>query len=114
MSECIFCRIAAGQLETDILFQDDRVCVFRDIVPKAPIHLLIIPNAHIASIDQVEPGHAEILSHMLLTAQKMSRDCQVDQSGYRLVFNTHDEGGQTVPHLHLHLLAGRQMTWPPG
>ena len=111
---CVFCKIAAGEFGGPPLYQDEQVTAFRDINPQAPSHILIIPNKHIASVDEATDEDQGMLAHLLLTGAKIARDEGVADTGYRLVINTGPQGGQTVFHLHLHLLAGRNMTWPPG
>lgn len=111
--DCIFCKIAAGEMG-DIIYQDETVTAFKDIGPQAPTHILIIPNKHIASLDKAQPEDQALLGRLLLTAAQIARDQGAAAEGYRLVINTGSQGGQTVFHLHVHLLAGRPMTWPPG
>lgn len=111
---CLFCKIVKGEIPATILFEDAHVMAFRDISPQAPTHCLIIPKRHIATINDIMPDDAQLLGQMILTAKKIASDEGIIDSGYRLVFNTNDNGGQTVHHIHLHLLGGRQMTWPPG
>jgi histidine triad (HIT) family protein len=111
---CIFCRVVRKEARSDIVYQDEWVTAFHDIRPQAPIHILIVPNSHIDSIDQLQPEHAEVLSRLLLIAKQLARQEGIAESGYRLVINTGSQGGQTVDHLHVHLLGCRRMTWPPG
>lgn len=113
MGTSIFSRIIARDLPADILYEDEHVVAFHDIAPQAPVHVLIVPREEISSIDALKQGQQNLVGHMVLTAQKVARDLGLD-SGYRLVMNCGDDGGQTVPHLHLHLLGGRPMHWPPG
>lgn len=112
-ADCIFCRIAAGEIPGDRIFEDERVVAFRDIHPKAPVHVLVIPRQHHASLDAVPPGEDALLGHVCLVARDLAKRLGL-ADGYRLVVNTGPAGGQTVDHLHLHLLGGRDMTWPPG
>jgi histidine triad (HIT) family protein len=112
-TDCLFCKIVAGTIPAKRLYEDDQCVCFADIHPQAPTHLLVVPREHIASTAQAEPGHAALLGHLVATAAKMARNAGLAK-GYRLVINTGDDGGQTVDHLHVHLLGGRQMTWPPG
>jgi histidine triad (HIT) family protein len=112
-SDCLFCRIVSGTIPATRLFEDELCLCFADIHPQAPIHLLIIPKEHIASTAEAEKEHAPLLGHMVVKAAEMARAAGLD-GGYRIVINTGPDGGQTVDHLHLHLLGGRQMTWPPG
>ena len=112
--DCIFCKVAAGQIGGPPLYQDDQVTAFRDINPQAPVHVLIIPNKHIVSLSEAAEADPSLLGYLCLTAAKLAQQEGVAESGYRLVVNTGADGGQSVFHLHLHLLAGRRMTWPPG
>lgn len=110
--DCIFCKIVAGDIPGDVVYSDDKVVAFRDINPQAPVHVLIIPRAHVGSIASVT---ADVpTGHMLTVAAQIARDEGIEESGYRLVFNVGPDGGESVPHLHLHLLGGRAMAWPPG
>lgn len=112
--ECVFCQIVAGKLPSDILYQDEEVIAFRDINPQAPTHVLIIPKKHIASLAELGEGEASLTGHMVNIANQLARREGVMQSGYRLVVNCGQEGGQLVPHLHLHLLGGRQLSGAMG
>lgn len=114
MKNCLFCNIAAGQIPAQIVFQDNDVLVIRDIQPQAPTHLLIIPKRHIATLNDTSADDQSLLGHMLLIGKKMAKSEHLDEAGYRLVFNTNQGGGQAIYHIHLHLLGGRQMQWPPG
>ena len=111
---CIFCKIVAGEIPADILYQDDDVMCFRDVAPQAPTHLLVIPKKHIGSIVELEQSDTDIAGKILVTATKMAKQDGVSESGYRVAMNCGDEGGQTVGHIHMHVLGGRQMGWPPG
>ena len=115
MSEtsCLFCRIVAGTLPAERVFEDGQCLAFRDLHPQAPVHLLVIPKEHIASQAHAVAGHAPLLGHLMWAAAELARAQDLEQ-GYRLVVNTGRNGGQTVDHLHLHLLGGRPMSWPPG
>jgi histidine triad (HIT) family protein len=112
--ECLFCRIASGDLDADVLLENEHVVAFRDINPQAPLHALVIPRRHIATLNDLTPGDADTLGHMYLAAQALARREGVADDGYRTVVNCNSRAGQTVFHVHLHLLAGRRMTWPPG
>jgi histidine triad (HIT) family protein len=114
VSECLFCRIIEGEIPSKKLFEDDRIIAFRDINPKAPTHILIIPKSHFASLEEVPADREGLLGHILLKAREIARDEGVSESGYRIVLNTGPDSGQDVFHIHFHLLAGRRMTWPPG
>ena len=111
--DCLFCKIASGSIPVDRVYEDDRVLAFPDINPQAPTHLLVIPKEHIASHAHAAAGHADLLGHLLWAAGEVARKKGLG-NGYRLVINTGPDGGQTVDHLHVHLLGGRHMGWPPG
>ncbi|TPQ28330.1 histidine triad nucleotide-binding protein [Methylomonas sp. EFPC3] len=112
MSDCLFCKMVAGEIKPDVVFEDDRVLAFRDLHPQAPLHVLVIPKRHIATLNELDD--AGLGGHLLQTAAQIAKDLGYADSGYRTVFNCNADGGQTVFHLHLHLLAGRPMHWPPG
>lgn len=111
---CLFCDIASGKLPVTPLFENEHVMAFNDIHPQAPTHILIIPKQHIQNIHETNPEHAALLGELLLVAKSIAASAGLSEKGYRLVLNTKQDGGQTVDHLHVHLLGGRQMTWPPG
>ena len=113
-SSCLFCKIASGTIPADLVHADERLVAFRDIAPQAPVHLLVVPREHIASLEAASERHADMLGALLLVARKIAREQGLSERGYRTVINTGAEGGQTVQHLHLHLLGGRTMEWPPG
>ncbi len=110
----IFKKIIDKQIPADIVYEDDLCLAFKDIDPKAPNHILIIPKKEIPSLAEVTEEDKELLGHLFITASKVAKDLGISETGYRLVANTNAEGGQEVYHLHIHLLGGRQMTWPPG
>ena len=113
MSEnCIFCKIIAKEIPGALLYQDDLVTAFRDIQPAAPIHILIVPNKHIPSINEVAPEDEALIGHLHLVAQKLALEEGIAERGYRLVINTGDEGGQVVYHLHMHLMGGKKLSIP--
>jgi|ERR1700733_3036349 histidine triad (HIT) family protein len=112
-SDCLFCKIASDVIPVTRLYENDHVLAFPDINPQAPVHLLIIPKQHFASLAHTSPTEAELLSELFQAANKVAQQQHLD-NGFRLVINTGPDGGQTVDHLHLHLLGGRQMHWPPG
>ena len=112
--DCLFCRIAAGTIPATIVHSDDEVVAFRDINPQAPTHVLVAPREHIVSAAELTPAQDHLWGRLLHVAQSIADDEGQTDAGYRLVTNVGRNGGQTVPHLHLHLLAGRRMTWPPG
>jgi histidine triad (HIT) family protein len=107
--ECIFCRIVAGEIPADIVYQDEDFLAFRDIMPKAPTHVLIIPKTHIKSVAELTDGQQKLAGRLMIIARNLARKEGLAGKGYRLVINCGPEGGQVVPHLHLHLLGGRQM-----
>ncbi|MCF7802783.1 MAG: histidine triad nucleotide-binding protein [Candidatus Marinimicrobia bacterium] len=114
MSDCLFCNIAAGKIDSDIVLEEENAVAFRDINPQAPTHILVIPRKHIARISEAEDTDQELLGELILLARKIADDEGISEDGYRLVFNNGAHGGQAVEHIHLHLLGGRQLTWPPG
>jgi histidine triad (HIT) family protein len=111
---CLFCKLANGEVDADILYNDKEILAFRDINPQAPTHILIIPRQHIATIDDADTKDEQLLGRMVLAAKTIAREQGLSDNGYRLVFNVNEGGGQQVYHIHLHLLGGRQMIWPPG
>ncbi len=111
---CIFCQIVANQATANILYRDQQVTAFRDVHPVGPTHLLIVPNRHIDSLNDLGDEDEALIGYMFLVARRLALKEGIDQRGYRIVINTRPEGGQTVSHLHLHLIGGRRMTWPPG
>ncbi len=112
--ECVFCRIAQGELGSDRVMEDDEVVAFRDLNPQAPTHVLVIPKRHIASLDVADEGDSDLLGRLLLAAKRVAAQEGLSDSGYRVVVNHGADGGQTVYHLHVHVLGGRGLTWPPG
>ena len=114
MSDTLFEKIVAREIPADIVYEDDELLAFRDIQPQAPVHVLIIPKTRIPTLNDLEAGHAELVGKMVLAAAKIAKDEGLADDGYRLNFNCNEYGGQSVYHIHLHLLGGRQMTWPPG
>ena len=111
---CLFCKIAAGELSATILHEDNEIMAFRDINPQASTHLLIIPKKHIATINDADSPDERLLGRMVLTAKELAKTEGLSEAGYRLIFNVNSGGGQVVYHIHLHLMGGRQMMWPPG
>ena len=114
MSDTIFAKIIRKEIPSDIVYEDDVMLAFRDINPKAPEHILLIPKKPVATVNDIEESDAELVGQMVLRAAKIAKDLGFAGEGYRLVFNCNKHGGQDVYHIHLHLLGGRQMTWPPG
>jgi len=112
--DCLFCKIAAGEIPAGVICEDEDVMAFRDINPQAPQHILVIPKRHIATIDDTNAKDEQLLGRMVLTAKNIATTEAFNKTGYRLVFNVNSHGGQTVDHVHLHILGGRQMFWPPG
>jgi histidine triad (HIT) family protein len=111
--DCLFCKIVAGDIPSEEVASTEHTYAFRDLNPGAPTHVLVVPRDHIVDADHVRPEHAEVLAEMVTTAQEVARKDGLD-GGYRLVLNVGDDAGQTVLHMHLHVLGGRRMGWPPG
>ncbi len=114
MEGCIFCRIIAKEVSSKIAYEDEDVVAFHDINPQAPVHVLIVPRRHIPTLNEATEEDVAVLGKMLLVAQKLAKELAVADSGYRLVLNTNRGAGQSVFHIHLHLLGGRLLHWPPG
>ena len=114
MADCLFCRIAAGQIPAKIVYQDERLIAVQDINPQAPLHVLIVPRRHIATLNDLAPGDDGIVGEMVRRAAAIAREHGHADRGYRTVFNCNAEAGQTVFHIHLHVLGGRSLGWPPG
>lgn len=113
-SSCLFCKIAAGEIAAELVYENDTVLAFRDINPQAPTHILIIPRKHIATINDIEAVDAELVGALYLAARELARKEGFAEEGYRVAMNCNAGAGQTVFHIHLHLLGGRPFTWPPG
>ncbi|MFQ5536761.1 MAG: histidine triad nucleotide-binding protein [Gemmatimonadota bacterium] len=113
-SECLFCRIATGDIPAQVVRETEDFVAFRDINPQAPTHILVIPREHVTSLDGADDEHRDLLGALLLLARDVAREEGIAEDGYRTVLNVGADGGQTVHHLHLHLLGGRAMGWPPG
>jgi histidine triad (HIT) family protein len=114
MTDCIFCKIANNEIPTTLRYQDDHIVAFNDLHPQAPQHILIIPRKHIATLNDLSSSDTDIVGKLTLTAKKLAHDLNLAENGYRLVMNCNSDGGQAVFHIHMHLLGGRQMAWPPG
>lgn len=114
MSDCIFCKISQGTIPTKKAYEDENVFAFYDINPQAPVHILIIPKEHIPTTNDIKEEHSELVGKMVIAAAKMAKELNLSERGYRLVFNCNSDAGQAVFHIHLHLLGGRGMGWPPG
>lgn len=112
--DCPFCRIARRELPAKILFETERVLAFEDIRPKAPVHVLVIPRVHFASLDEAPEGSEGLLGELLVAARRAAREKGVADTGFRVVLNTGPDSGQEVRHIHFHVLGGRRLTWPPG
>lgn len=112
--DCLFCNIAKKEIPSNIIYEDEKVVAFEDINPQAPTHTLIIPRKHIETVNQLSEEDDALIGYCVRIAQKIAKDKSISEPGYRLVFNCNNHGGQVVFHIHLHLLGGRQMTWPPG
>lgn len=114
MKDCLFCKIASGDIPSNKAYEDDQVLVFHDISPVAPVHVLIVPKKHIGSLNETGEADAALLSHVFKVAVQVASDLGIAEAGYRIVNNCGKDGGQTVAHLHFHLLGGRDLDWPPG
>lgn len=112
--DCLFCKIINGEIPSAKVYEDDKVYAFRDIEPQAPVHVLIIPKEHIASANELTEENASVVGHIFAVAAKIAKDEGIAEGGYRIVNNCGEDGGQTVKHLHFHMLGGRSLQWPPG
>lgn len=112
--DCLFCKIINKEIPSTIAFEDDEVFAFEDINPKAPTHTLIIPKKHISTINDIEPAEATLAGKLILTAKKLAKEKGIAENGYRVLMNCNSDGGQEVYHIHLHLIGGRPLHWPPG
>ncbi len=114
MADCVFCLIRDGEIPSERVYEDDDVLAFKDVNPQAPVHVLVIPKKHIASLNEIQVDDGELHTQLLLATKAIAAQLNMAEDGYRVVVNTGDYGGQTVDHLHFHLLGGRSLTWPPG
>jgi histidine triad (HIT) family protein len=114
MSDCIFCKMAEGMIRPDVVYETDRVLAFRDINPQAKVHVLVIPKQHIPTLDEFPSDHPDLAGDLFTAVREVARLEGLDRGGYRTVINCREDGGQEVFHLHLHVLGGRKMIWPPG
>ena len=114
LNDCLFCKMVSGEIKPDTVFENDKVLAFRDINPQAPTHVLVIPKEHIATINDLDESHRDLVGELYLAAREIARAEGIDESGFRTVINCNEDSGQTVFHVHLHLLGGRRMHWPPG
>lgn len=112
--DCLFCKIINGDIPSSKVYEDELVYAFRDIEPQAPVHILIIPKEHIASANELTEENASVVGHVFAVAAKLAKEEGIAEGGYRIVNNCGEDGGQTVKHLHFHMLGGRSLTWPPG
>jgi len=112
--DCIFCKIINGQLKSEIVYENDSVLAFKDIDPKAPVHILVLPKKHIQKISDLNQQNKSIVSEMVMAANEIAKKTDIANSGYRLILNCGHDAGQAVFHIHMHLLGGRKMGWPPG
>ncbi len=114
MSDCLFCKILAQEIPANIIYEDDKIIAFDDIQPQAPHHKLIIPRKHIATLNELTPEDIYLTGHLLYVAQQLAKKLGTADTGYRVVMNCNQDAGQAVYHIHLHLLGGRKLSWPPG
>ena len=114
MSNCIFCKIIAGELPGKIVYEDDKCLAFDDVSPKAPVHTLVVPREHIPTMNDLADKHKELLGHLCMVVAKVAGIKKIKDPGFRVVINCNQAGGQMVYHLHIHVMGGRQMSWPPG
>ncbi len=114
MEDCIFCKIIAGEVETDLVYEDEKVIAFKDINQQAPVHLLIVPRKHIPSLNDLSEDDYSLVAYIHKIAGKLAKEFGIAEDGFRIVVNCNDDGGQTVYHIHFHLLGGRELQWPPG
>ena len=114
MSDCLFCKIVNKEVDTDLVYEDNKVVVFEDINPQAPVHLLIVPKKHIENLLKLKENEFDIISHIHKVAVKMAEKYDLDKDGFRIVNNNKEKAGQSIFHIHYHLLGGREMQWPPG
>ncbi len=114
MTDCLFCKLINREIPADIVFESDTVFAFNDIEPEAPHHVLIVPKKHIPTLNDLTAEDSGIISELILAAARIARELKIDDSGYRILCNCNEDGGQLIFHLHLHLLGGRRMNWPPG
>lgn len=114
MSDCLFCKIIDKDIVADIVYEDEKLLAFKDINPVAPVHILIIPKKHISSLNDIDEKNADIIGDIAIRAKEIAEDLGVKEDGYRIINNIGDDGGQTVKHLHFHLIGGRELGWPMG
>ena len=112
--DCIFCRIIEKQIPCEVVYEDNKVIGFKDISPQAPVHIVIIPKEHFSDLNCMQENQSEVIGHIFMVAKKIAQTLEIAESGYRVVTNCGKQGGQTVEHIHFHLLGGRMLQWPPG
>lgn len=112
--DCIFCKIANKEMQSRVVFENDRVIAFHDLFPAAPVHILVIPKQHYTTLNDVPAEDAAVVGELMTTASQIAKDLEIAEAGYRVVMNCNADGGQSVYHIHLHLLGGRKLGWPPG
>ena len=112
--DCLFCKIGSKEIASDLVYEDERVVAFKDISPQAPTHIILIPIDHISTLNDLSESHEALLGHMTVVASQIAKDQGIAEDGYRLVLNCNNHGGQSVYHIHMHIVGGRQMSWPPG
>lgn len=114
MADCIFCKIAAGEMDTEMLYKDEDIVAFEDINPQAPTHILIIPRKHIATLDELKGDDYQLVGKIYQVANQLAAETDIIEDGYQIVANCKEDGGQVIYHIHFHLLGGRKLNWPPG
>ncbi|MDK2800091.1 MAG: histidine triad family protein [Clostridiales bacterium] len=114
MPDCIFCKIVSKEIPASIIYENDKVVAFKDINPVAPVHILIVPKQHISSVLEIEESDTDVIHHIFMICKKLAKDLGITENGFRIVNNCGHDGGQTVDHIHFHVLGGRTLTWPPG
>ncbi len=114
VTDCIFCKIVDREISSDIIYEDDKIIAFKDANPQAPVHFLVVPKEHIESTNHISEKDIELIGHIFLIIKKLTKQLGLHEEGYRIVNNCGELGGQTVSHIHFHVLAGRQLLWPPG
>ncbi|MBZ2175737.1 histidine triad nucleotide-binding protein [Schnuerera sp. xch1] len=114
MTDCIFCKIVSKEIPSEIIYEDDKLIAFKDIDPQAPVHIIVIPKKHIKSLNELDQNDSTLIGHIFLTIKELVKQLGIKEKGYRVVNNCGELGGQTVPHIHFHVLGDRKFSWPPG
>ncbi|GFN34709.1 histidine triad nucleotide-binding protein [Tepidimicrobium xylanilyticum] len=114
MSDCIFCKIINKEIPSQIVYEDDEIIAFKDVNPQSPVHILVIPKEHIESLNDINSNHSDLIGNIFITIKNIAEELGIDEEGYRVVNNCGEFGGQTVSHIHFHILGGRKFSWPPG